>query len=80
MMMEGQDSVYLIKMAQQLKTGGKGDANGVQESLSDFVGAGDEYAMTFEVKEVAHLVLEGAIASIQNKTQNGTSTEQISFT
>jgi len=68
---EGPESAYLLKMVQQIKSGSKGDVNGSQENSGDYVGAGDDYAMTFDVKDVVDLAVEGDLVGTQTKMQNG---------
>ena len=70
--MEGHDFTYLLKMVQQVKLSSKNDSNGIQESSWDYIGAGEDCAMTFDIKEVVDLAVEGVLVGTQNKMQNGT--------
>lgn len=68
---EGHESAYLLKMVQQIKLGNRGDSNGISEHPGDYIGAGDDYAMTFDVKDVVDLAVEGDLVGTQTKMQNG---------
>jgi len=68
---EGHESAYLLKMVQQIKLGNKGDSNGNSENSWDYIGAGDDHAMTFDVKDVIDLAVEGDLVGTQSKMQNG---------
>lgn len=69
--MDGPGSTYLLKMVQQVKHGVKNDSNGISESSWDYIGAGEDYAMTFSLAEVVDLAVEGVLMNTQNKTHNG---------
>ena len=69
--LEGHDSAYLLKMVQQVKQGNKNDSNGVAEYPWDYIGAGEDYSMTFDLKDVIDLAVEGSLLSTQNKLNNG---------
>ena len=69
--LEGHDSAYLLKMVQQVKQGNKNDSNGVAEYSWDYIGAGEDYSMTFDLKDVIDLAVEGSLLSTQNKLNNG---------
>lgn len=68
---ETHESAYLLKMVQQIKLGGKGDLNGSPESSGDYIGAGEDYTMIFDVKDVLDLAIEGDLVSTQSKMLNG---------
>jgi len=69
--MGNDESAYLLKMVRQIKNGEKGQANGIQEDTAAYVGVGDEHDMTFNVKDVAEVAIDGVQLSGQDKYQNG---------
>ena len=73
--MENQESSYLLKMVEQIKSGTKGEPNGVQNSSLGFVGRGEKFAMSFDFKEVTDLVVEGINFDNQHKLPNGGSAQ-----
>ncbi|MCJ1271313.1 hypothetical protein MMC22_011213 [Lobaria immixta] len=70
--LEGHESNYLLKMVQQSTS--RGETNGVKDVSEDYIGVGDEHAMTFDFKEVIHLAVEGVGFGSQDDSQNGSST------
>jgi len=58
-------------MVQQIKLVNRGDSNGSSENSGDYIGAGDDYAMTFDVKDVIDLAVEGDLVGTPSKMQNG---------
>lgn len=68
---ESNESTYLLKMVQQLKSVGRGEPNGVQDDSGSLVGVGEDHAMTFDVKDISDLSVEGADIGAQDKLQNG---------
>ena len=69
---DGLDSTYLLKMVQQVRQISKNDSNGAPESPSDYIGFGEDYAMSFNFLDVADLTIEGVLSNTQNKAPNGT--------
>lgn len=67
--MENQESSYLLKMVQQLV--GRGETNGVKDVSEDYIGVGDEHAMTFDIKDVIHLAVEDVGFNVRDDSQNG---------
>lgn len=67
--MENQESAYLLKMVQQIPE--KGETNGTKDGLNDYIGVGDDHAMTFDIKEVIDLAVEGVTPNFRDKSQNG---------
>ncbi len=62
----------LLKMVQQVKHGDKGEgANGIREPSKEFIGVGDDFAMTFDMKNVVDISVEGAPGLSQEKQLNG---------
>ena len=74
--METNESSYLLKMVQQLKSVGKSEANGVQDEYEILVGVGEDHAMTFDIKDVSGLNVEGVDISSNEKLQNGKRSDQ----
>ena len=69
--MESNESSYLLKMVQQLKSAGKNEVNGVQDEFEMLVGVGEDHAMTFDIKDVSGLTVEGVGMVANEKLQNG---------
>lgn len=67
--MEGSESSYLLKMVQQTKN--RSEANGVKEGLEDYAGVGDDHSMSFDVKDVIDLAIEGIVFNHPNKLPTG---------
>lgn len=68
--MDSSESAYLLKMVQQIKTV-RGEVSGVQDGPEVLVGVGEDHAMSFEVKDVGGLSIEGLDFSAQDKLPNG---------
>lgn len=68
---DSDDSAYLLKMVRQIKNTEKGQANGVQEDTAAYVGIGEDHDMTFNVKDVTELAVDGVQLGSQDKYQNG---------
>lgn len=56
-------------MVQQLT--GRGETNGVKDMSEDYIGVGDEHAMTFDIKEVIDLAVEEVGFNTRDDSQNG---------
>ena len=56
-------------MVQQLM--GRGETNGVKDGSEDYIGVGDEHAMTFDIKEVIHLGVQSVGFNALDDSQNG---------
>ena len=69
--LEGNDRGYLLKMVQKTLVSDKGEANGVDETYNDYVGSGEDHAMTFDFKDVVHLAVNGVTFDIRDKALNG---------
>lgn len=67
--MEGSESSYLLKMVQQTKN--RSEANGVREGSEDYAGVGDDHSMSFDVKDVIDLAVEGIVFNHPNKLSTG---------
>lgn len=69
--MENNESTYLLKMVQQIKTIEKGEINGTQDDVRSFLGVDKDHTMLFDVQDVTDLAVEGASIGAENKHQNG---------
>ena len=68
--MEQHETSYLLKMVQQV-SGPKTETNGVHEVSADYVGIGEDHAMSFDTKEVIELSVEGVSFGGLDRKQNG---------
>ena len=69
--MEKEECKYLLKMVQQTRHGNKTEMNGVRETMSEYIGVGDDHAMSFNARDVVDLAVEGATIATQEKRSNG---------
>lgn len=67
--MEGHELAYLLKMVQQVNN--KGDANWAKETSEEYIGIGEDHAISFDIKEVVDLAVEGVLFNSREKSQNG---------
>lgn len=67
--MEGSESSYILKMVQQTKN--RSEANGVKEGSEEYAGIGDDHSMSFDVKDVMDLAVEGIVFNQPNKLSTG---------
>ena len=58
-------------MVQQRKSAARGEANGIQDESEVLVGIGDDHAMTFEIKDISSLTVDGLDLGARDKLQNG---------
>ncbi|KAL8665469.1 MAG: hypothetical protein Q9202_002174 [Teloschistes flavicans] len=68
---EGPDPGYLLKMVQKTKPSDKREPNSGQDSLGDYIGHGEDHAMSFEMKDVAGLAVDGVTFDVREKAPNG---------
>ena len=69
--MEGNEPAYLLKMVRRVKSTGRSEANGFQNDSEAFLGVGEDYSVSFEIKDVSGVTVEGLDLSNQDKLQNG---------
>ena len=69
--MESPESVYLLKMVQQYKPGNKTEVNRGHETSADYIGDGEDYSMSFDVKDVIDLAFEGVVFGTHSMMANG---------
>ena len=67
--MEAHESAYLLKMVQQSNV--KGDAGRGSDHSEEYIGVGQDHAMSFDTKDVAALAVEGLTLNARDKSQNG---------
>lgn len=60
-----------MKMVHQVKSARRGEANGVKDDIPPLVGTGTDHAMSFDIKDVSDLAVEGVEVGTQDKLQNG---------
>ncbi|KAL8721505.1 MAG: hypothetical protein Q9225_001850 [Loekoesia sp. 1 TL-2023] len=69
--LEGNDQSYLLKMVQKIRSVDKAEPNGNYETHSDYIGSGEDHAMSFDMKDVVHLAVDGVTFDIREKALNG---------
>lgn len=67
--MENNESNYILKMVQQIKTTEKSEVNGAQDDMGVFVGTGEDHTVLFDIQDVADLAVEGVGLGAQEKHQ-----------
>lgn len=72
--LEHNESTYILKMVQQIKTTEKSEVNGTQDEMGAFVGVGEDHTMLFDIHDVTDLAVEGVGLGAQDKHQNGSTT------
>ena len=68
---ENNESTYMLKMVQQIKTIEKSEINGAQDDMGALVGVGDDHTALFDIQDVTDLAVEGVGLGSQDKHQNG---------
>ena len=68
---DNNESNYVLKMVQKIKSGEKTEVNGSQDILNEYVGVGEDHTMSFESKDVVSLAVEGVTFDGREKPQNG---------
>ena len=72
--LETVETGYLLKMVKRRSAYADGHANGIDDMGSGYVGSGPEHAMSFDMKDVAGLVVEGlTLVDASATAQNGSS-------
>ena len=67
---ENNESSYVLKMVQQIKTTEKSEANGAQDDMGIYVGVGEDHTVLFDIQDVADLAVEGVGLGAQDKHQH----------
>ena len=68
--MENNESNYILKMVQPIKTAEKSEVNGTQDDMGVFVGTGEDHTVLFDIQDVADLAVEGVGLGAQDKHQH----------
>lgn len=58
-------------MVQKIQVGEKAESNGDREHQSEYVGFGENHAMSFDMKDVIDLAVEGVTFDNRDKSLNG---------
>lgn len=69
--MENNETTYILKMVQQIKTIEKSEVNGARDDLGALIGVGEDHTMIFDIQDVTDLAVEGVGLGAQDKLQNG---------
>ncbi|MCJ1482479.1 hypothetical protein MMC06_002644 [Schaereria dolodes] len=67
--MDNHECGYLFKMVQAIDT--KSGLNGDRSTVADYIGVGEDHAMSFDAKDVGSLVLAKFALNPREKPQNG---------
>lgn len=59
----------MLKMVRQSHV--KGDVTRGNDHPEEYIGVGNDHAMSFDTKDVVDLAVEGTIFNVREKTQNG---------
>ena len=70
--MDNNESTYLLKMVRRVKLGNEAESNGVVNSEVEYVGSGEDHAMSFDAKDVIDLAVKDVSFNLQDRVQNGT--------
>lgn len=69
--MDNQESAYLLKMVQKVKSAEKAEVNGHHETIGDYIGTGKDHTMAFDFKDVLHVAVDGVTFNASDKQSNG---------
>ncbi|KAL8859539.1 MAG: hypothetical protein Q9178_003938 [Gyalolechia marmorata] len=69
---ENNEPGCLLQMVQKVKASDKAEVSGDHEINGDYIGYGDNHAMSFDMKDVVDLVVEGVTFDHTDKLSNGT--------
>ena len=58
-------------MVQKVKSNDRAEANGNKDAFGDYIGSGDDHAMSFDSRDIVDLAVEGVTFDIGDKAQNG---------
>ena len=70
-LIDKEEPKYLLKMVQQIKYGNKTEINGAREPASDFIGVGEDHAISLNTKDVVDLCVDGVTITTLDKRPNG---------
>lgn len=69
--MDNNESTYLLKMVRRVKLNSEAESNGVINSEVEYIGSGEDHAMSFEAKDVIDLAVKDVTFNLQDRVQNG---------
>lgn len=69
--MDNDESAYMLKMVQQIKSVEKKELNGARDNKDNFVGIGQDHSVSFDFKDVSNISVEGVGLGAQDKYENG---------
>ncbi|CAD6589729.1 MAG: hypothetical protein ASARMPRED_004182 [Alectoria sarmentosa] len=69
--MENNESSFILKMVQQIRTTEKSEVNGAQDDVGAYFGVGEDHTTLFDTQNVADLAVEGVGLGAQEKYRNG---------
>ena len=75
--LEYQHAAYLLKMVQQISM--RVGINGSREGLEEYIGTGEDHAMSFNIKDVIDLAAEGVTINYREKALNGNCDQVYTF-
>ena len=58
---------YLLKMVQQLRRADRGEVNGIREAPRDYIGYGEDHALSFKIKDVVDFAPEAVSIASQDR-------------
>ncbi|KAI9849347.1 MAG: hypothetical protein M1837_004807 [Sclerophora amabilis] len=71
---EPNEFAFVLKMVKQTKNRQAKHVNGVSDATVEYIGTGHEHVMTFELKDIVHLVANGiSLSESPTKSSNGSS-------
>ena len=69
--MSNDDPEYLLKMVQQVRRGDRNEINGVRDMTRDYIGSGDDHAMSFKMKDVVDFAPEATLLAPPDRIPAG---------
>ena len=69
--MDSNESAYLLKMVRRVKSGSGEEGNGAVNSEVEYIGTGEDHAMSFDIKDVVDLAVKDLSFNVQDRVQNG---------
>ncbi|KAL8953189.1 MAG: hypothetical protein Q9222_000924 [Ikaeria aurantiellina] len=69
--LEGKESKYLLKMVQRVSPSERPETNGNHETYGEYIGSGEDHAVSFETKDVIDLAVDGVTFETSEKATNG---------
>ncbi|KAG8528108.1 uncharacterized protein KY384_007024 [Bacidia gigantensis] len=66
---------YLLKMVQHQRRGDRGEVNGVRENSREYIGVGEDHAMSFKLRDVVDFSPEAVPMATQEKRAHASSAQ-----